>query len=819
MNFVDLFYKATGQEPYGYQQRLANEAWPDALNIPTGLGKTAAVTLAWIYKRRFRNAPATPRRLIWCLPMRVLVEQTQRNVEEWLRRLDLLGNVGEGRISVHLLMGGEDDLRSWAEYPEEEMILIGTQDMLLSRALMRGYGMSRYQWPVQFALLHSDSLWVFDEIQLMGSGLATSAQLEAFRRTLGTAGNCRSLWISATLNPEWLGTVDMAEHLDRLRYLLLDDGELQHPAVRERTEAIKRLHLADARPEGDNKAAIEAYLESLAAEVLKKHIPGTTTLVILNTVERAQGLMRRLKNGSHGVELLLVHARFRAKERREAETKLRESPDSVGRIVVATQAVEAGVDMTSRTLFTELAPWSSLVQRFGRCNRYGECGSHGADIYWIDLPASLASPYSETDLLPSRERLPTLTTVSPAALPPTDQPAPETMVLRRKDFLELFNTDPDLSGFDIDISPYVRDAEDTDVQVFWREIPRDRRGAALLEDVGRPRSEEICRASLSQLDAYLKRIRRKQGECWYWDALDGKWTALRDRIRPGLTLLLDAALGGYPTDLGFLPADENEVQSVPLPESPAAQESYSDDPYSRLGRAVPLDRHLCHVEQTARALCNALGMEGGLADAVIRAARWHDVGKAHAAFQNMLCTAMRDPQRAQGMLWAKSDGPIQGKPDYYIDRDGQKQPRPCFRHELASALAWLAHNGHSPQADLVAYLIAAHHGKVRMGLRAQPGEAQPDDAETLFARGIWAGDRLPAVRIDDTETVPPTELRLDIMQLGEGPQGSSWTARTQSLLTEHGPFRLAWLETLVRLADWRATRQEHMEPMSAENMA
>jgi CRISPR-associated endonuclease/helicase Cas3 len=82
-------------------------------------------------------------------------------------------------------MGGAEDLKTWSEYPDEDMILIGTQDMLLSRALMRGYGMSRYQWPVHFAWLHNDALWMFDEVQLMGPGLKTSAQLEAFRGKIG----------------------------------------------------------------------------------------------------------------------------------------------------------------------------------------------------------------------------------------------------------------------------------------------------------------------------------------------------------------------------------------------------------------------------------------------------------------------------------------------------------------------------------------------------------------------------------------------------------------------------------------------------------
>ena len=71
--------------------------------------------------------------------------------------------------------------RKWDIYPEEDAILIGTQDMLLSRALNRGYGMSRYRWPMHFGLLNNDALWVMDETQLMGPGLSTACQLEAFR--------------------------------------------------------------------------------------------------------------------------------------------------------------------------------------------------------------------------------------------------------------------------------------------------------------------------------------------------------------------------------------------------------------------------------------------------------------------------------------------------------------------------------------------------------------------------------------------------------------------------------------------------------------
>ncbi len=51
-------------------------------------------------------------------------------------------------------------------------------------------------------------------------------------------------------------------------------------------------------------------------------------------------------------------------------------------------------------------------------------------------------------------------------------------------------------------------------------------------------------------------------------------------------------------------------------------------------------------------------------------------------------------------------------------------------------------------------------------------------------------------------------LDLDLMRLGDGACGPSWSARAQALLGDLGPFRLAWLEALLRIADWRASEAE-----------
>lgn len=810
MRFRDFFHAALGYEPFAYQERLALQPWPELLEVPTGMGKTAAVVLAWLWKRA-QGDPDTPRRLVYCLPMRVLVEQTERNMRTWLARLQAQGAVAQGAASLQVLMGGAEDRlhAEWAERPEQDLILLGTQDMLLSRALMRGYGMSRYQWPVHFALLHNDALWVYDEVQLMGSGLPTSAQLEAFRRHLGTAKPSRSLWVSATLNKDWLKTVDSAPWMATAASLQLSQADWANPALQERTAAGKTLLRLAIDP--------KAYAKELAEHIAARHLAGTTTLVILNTVERAQTLYDALgkRKPKPTAESLLIHARFRPAERGRLNRQLSDPPGEPGRIIVATQAIEAGVDLSSRTLFTELAPWPSLVQRFGRCNRYGEYNPvGGAEIFWFEPPE--AKPYEDQALAAARQKLTGLTRASPAQLPATDGATPLHPVIRRKDFLDLFNTDPDLSGFDVDVSPFIRDADDLDVQVFWRALDRHQNQRPDSSGQPRPEPAELCRAGIGQVKKLLERLKREDrtGGVFLFDTLDRRWLPFTDseRLRPGLVLMLDAAVGGYDPSLGFFPGSTAPVEVLPL-EGTAPETGYGDDPRSLLSHPVPLAAHLRDVETAARDLCAAL--EVPEADAVCRAALWHDAGKAHAAFQAMLRDA--DPSLDPHELWAKAGGRSQRRPGYWVqDAQGQRIERRHFRHELASMLAWLEQHGAEPEADLIAYLIAAHHGKVRLSLRALPDETGPDDGR-LYARGVWAGDALPGLDIPGRETLAPVPaLRLDLMQLGEGDMGPSWTGRTQRLLKRYGPFRLAWLEMLVRIADWRASRKEQEEGAGAE---
>ena len=207
--FSGFFRRITSHsEPRDWQEHLAMEQQPRSrlIRIPTGLGKTEGVLAAWVWHAMAKpdtvGRLAWPRRVVWCLPMRVLVEQTANVARRLIESAGL-------DIGVHMLMGGIEP-SSWHLYPERPAVLIGTQDMLLSRALNRGYATGRARWPHEFGLLNHDSLWVMDEIQLMDVGLATSAQLQAYRDGQRESGfrPCHTWWMSATLQSEWLQSVD-----------------------------------------------------------------------------------------------------------------------------------------------------------------------------------------------------------------------------------------------------------------------------------------------------------------------------------------------------------------------------------------------------------------------------------------------------------------------------------------------------------------------------------------------------------------------------------------------------------------------------------
>ena len=452
-----------------------------------------------------------------------------------------------------------------------------------------------------------------------------------------------------------------------------------------------------------------------------------------------------------------------------------------------------------------------MIQRFGRCNRYAEFDDAEITVLYENYDGSKhtknenkdsgvkvknALPYDYKDLEESLKILKGIDQgfVSIESLPDvTFKINNLSHVIRKKDFIELFDTTRDISGNDTDISIYVRDRNESNVQVFWRDIGDKTQGTLNMEDF--PAREELCSAPVSD----IRELVRKKVSLWEKDWYDGGWVKIRqpERVIPGKTIMI-SSVQGYYSNYGWDLSSKEKVK--PIEHKPVVIDtSDGEDPYSE-GNWKSIEQHTDEVVNKAKEILSKLSLSKKEEEYILKGSRWHDSGKAHPAFQAKIrqeCVAK------DGItLAAKAPKSAWFAPNEY-EGTHSKNYRKYFRHELASGL--LALNYGEP--DIVAYLAASHHGKVRVSIRSMPNETIPDDSSIRFARGLWDGDVIPPVSLGGGINVPSTTLGLDLMEIGGGTTGKSWISRVTKLYNDPdiGIFRLSYYEGIIRSADRRAS--------------
>lgn len=672
-SFRDFFHLATkGFAPYRWQVQVAVDGLPDVLPVPTGLGKTE-VALAWAWRLLVDKKPE-PRHLVVCLPMRSLVTQTVQRLKTYFDTLKV--KKPQIDVAVYQLMGGAID-EEWVVHLDRPWVLVGTQDQLLSRALNRGYSMSRFEWPVHFGLLNNDCRWLIDEVQLMGPGLWTTSQLDWMRRQrFPSLKPCLTTWMSATVGTAFLSTTDrvreafsepsqeqvafegsLKDALDR------DDGlnwwrEAKRPiawwqpdASESKTGGVKKR--GAAKP-------VTVTPDVIAASAKAKHVARTLTLVICNTVHMAREVFGELSSVDHRV---LLTSRFRREDRAHHEKRLIDfdakrkdgslPPDDPGLICVSTQVIEAGVDISAHRLFTELAPWPSMLQRLGRLNRKGD--DQGAQAWVWETPKESGNkkverigPYEASDIETAKKLVDAFAPLSQAqpfaaakdkldlehraqveyALKPKLSPLP-----RALDVHGLFSTERDVHGGFTDVSAFVRGTDPyLDVTVFWRTWSGDSppRGEDLDGPLLEP-AKEGCPVPCYGHQGVQKMLESSKAKAWLWDDEADRWERVNHwDIRPGMLVMMKRDVGGYDETVGWTGDKSNVLVEVPRVGRGA---TLRDDAWTEVGYWSKLEDHLKDARREAEDLCETLSLPGDIRKAVVEAAGLHDLGKAHPQWQ------------------------------------------------------------------------------------------------------------------------------------------------------------------------------------------
>jgi CRISPR-associated endonuclease/helicase Cas3 len=579
-------------------------------------------------------------------------------------------------VGVYQLMGGATD-NEWVRGPDKPWVLVGTQDQILSRALNRGYAMSRFEWPVHFGLLNNDCRWLVDEVQLMGPGLWTTSQLDWMRRKrFRSLKPCSTTWMRATIGSSFLNTADrvreglgqsskeQVEFETKLKSSLdTDQGlswwrEAKRPVAWWRPEkpTTRRAKKSESTKSSTGGAILG---EAIARAVVKEHQTGTLSLVICNTVQMARDVFRALPVQHRA----LLTSQFRREDRNRHEQRLLDfdasrkagelAESDPGLICVSTQVIEAGVDISAHHLWSELAPWPSTLQRLGRLNRKGEDQNARAWVWETPNETGRSKPerigpYESTDIARAHKLVALLVPLSQGkafseaiaemdiecqkdvreALQPKLSPLP-----RALDVHGLFSTERDVHGGFTDVSAFVRGTDpDLDVTVFWRDWSGENspRSEALDGPLLEP-AKEGCPVSFVRVQ---KMLETSKGKGWLWDDETERWERVNHwDIRPGMLVMLKRDVGGYDTTEGWTGDKTNVLAEVPRAGRGA---SLRDDVWTEVGYWSRLDDHLKDARREADQMCDALELTGHMRAAVVEGSGFHDLGKAHPQWQSAL---------------------------------------------------------------------------------------------------------------------------------------------------------------------------------------
>ena len=396
-----------GHSPFRWQVRLLRRMLkpdlPETVDIPTGLGKTAVMAL-WLIALGERAT--LPRRLVYVVDRRAVVDQATRFAERLRSNMSAeltarLGLAAEERLPISTLRGQFTDNRDWMEDPSKPAIVVGTIDMIGSRLLFEGYGVSRRMRPYHAGLLGVDALVLLDEAHLC-------PPFEALLRQVASSGGgrlgptdpdtstppLRLMSLSATGRPAV--TEESAGYPLQLEAEDHDDAEVRRRLLAQKRLSVTELDVGTNLAERLAERAVEVGCAEPVSRVLIYCDRRRDAVEVKQRIDKE--CRKRHETGElaprHASELLVGERRVR--ERGDVEGWLDEQGflgagqerPSAPIFLIATSAGEVGIDLNADHMVCDLVAYERMVQRLGRVNRRGGADRR-AKIDVLALPPEL----------------------------------------------------------------------------------------------------------------------------------------------------------------------------------------------------------------------------------------------------------------------------------------------------------------------------------------------------------------------------------------------------------------------------------------------
>lgn len=385
IDFDAVFRELTGTDPFPWQRALyerfvAGEI-PASCSLPTGLGKTSVIHV-WLLALA-TNPKRLPRRLVYVVNRRTVVDQTTSEVERLRERLprvphvadalwelcssrpELIDRVRDVPLAISTLRGQFADNREWSADPARPAVICGTVDMIGSRLLFSGYGCGFKTRPLHAGFLGQDALVVHDEAHLEPAFQSLLVAIENEQRRCNDFRPLKVMELTAT------------SRTNREKPFELSDADHENETVRQRVNAGKRLYLHEDRDK--TKLADEIAERALDCG---KRFPGAAVLVFVYGVEDVDRVAKKLPAGSFekltgtlrgferdGLVKRPIFQRFLPPSNRSDG----DAPQPGTVYLVCTSAGEVGVNISADHLACDLSTFESMAQRFGRVNRFGTC--------------------------------------------------------------------------------------------------------------------------------------------------------------------------------------------------------------------------------------------------------------------------------------------------------------------------------------------------------------------------------------------------------------------------------------------------------------